>query len=176
MNSEARSMTGFEWLLLIVLSILWGGSFFFISIAVSFFPPFTIVALRLSIAAVFLLAVVYLGGSGLPGDRSIWLAFLGMGVLNNAIPFTLIVWGQTQIASGLASILNATTPFFTLIIPVIAIVLGCAVLGERLEIKHFVGMGLISLGLLAIDGRLFRLVQHRFCTRPAVLSAAEKES
>lgn len=108
-------MSSFEWLLLIILSILWGGSFFFVGIAVDAFPPFTIVAIRVSLAAVALVAVVFLSGLRLPTSPGVWLAFFGLGIINNLIPFSLIAWGQTYIASGLASILNATTPIFGVI-------------------------------------------------------------
>lgn len=105
-----------EWGMLLVLSVLWGGSFFFIGVAVKELPPFTIVALRVGLAAVALLVVIRALGLAMPGDRRTWLAFVGMGLLANLIPFCLIVWGQTRIASGLASILNATTPLFTVIV------------------------------------------------------------
>ena len=111
-----RSMTAHEWLLLLSLSVLWGGSFFFIGVAVTELPPFTIVVLRVALAALALHIIVRAMGQSMGLDLRIWLAFLGMGVLNNAIPFSLIVWGQTHIASGLASILNAMTPIFTVIV------------------------------------------------------------
>lgn len=109
-------MTGRVWLLLGILSLLWGGSFFFIGIAVRELPPLTIVASRVALAALVLLPALHLMGQHLPRERAIWLAFFGMGLLNNVIPFTLIVWGQSQIPSGLASILNATTPISTAIV------------------------------------------------------------
>lgn len=115
MNSKLNSMNSQEWLLLIILSIVWGGSFFFVGVAVEVLPPLTIVALRVSLAASALLAVVHFTGLRMPTDPKIWIAFICMGVLNNVIPFSLIVWGQTHIASGLASILNATTPMFTIV-------------------------------------------------------------
>jgi drug/metabolite transporter (DMT)-like permease len=101
---------------LLALSILWGGSFFFVGVAVGDLPPFTIVALRVGLAALGLGAVVLLAGERMLFERPIWLAFAVMGLINNAVPFTLIVWGQTHIASGLASILNATTPLFGVIV------------------------------------------------------------
>lgn len=306
MQSTVKSMSPYEWLLLTILSILWGGSFFFVGVAVEALPPLTIVTLRVFLAAIALLAVVYFTGSRMPSNPTVWIAFIGMGVLNNVIPFTLIVWGQTHIASGLASILNATTPMFTvvaahfltrdekmsklkvlgvvfglagvaimigrealgglgenilgqfavlgaaisyslagiygrrfrqlgikpvvtatgqvtassliliplalfydrpftlpmpeleiwlaivglalfstalayilyfrilstagatnvllvtLLIPVSAILLGTAILGEQLELKHMIGMGLISIGLLSMDGRMFQLIHGRF--------------
>lgn len=115
MKSEVKTMSQAEWLLLILLSIVWGGSFFFVGVAVEALPPLTIVALRVSLAALTLWAVVYFTGLRISGDPKVWVAFMFMGILNNVIPFSLIVWGQTHIASGLASILNATTPMFTIV-------------------------------------------------------------
>ncbi|MBV9751147.1 MAG: DMT family transporter [Hyphomicrobiales bacterium] len=105
-----------EWGMLVALSILWGGSFFFNAIAVKELAPFTTVFLRVGVAALILNAVLPLFGYRLPRAPRIWAVFFGMGLLNNAVPFTLFVWGQTHIASGLASILNATTPLFTVIV------------------------------------------------------------
>ncbi|MHC5233089.1 DMT family transporter [Brucella sp. LJL56] len=105
-----------EWAMLIILSVLWGGSFFFNGVAVRELPPFTIVTLRVGLAALALVVLIRMMGLSLPKDRHIWWAFFGMGFLNNLLPFSLIVWGQTQIASGLASILNATTPLFGVIV------------------------------------------------------------
>ena len=102
-----------EWLLLITLSILWGGSFFFNAVTLDDLPPLTVVFARVAIAAGALWLVVVLRGQRLAVAPGLRLAFAAMGALNNVIPFTLIVWGQTRIGSGLASILNATTPLFT---------------------------------------------------------------
>jgi drug/metabolite transporter (DMT)-like permease len=318
MQPTVKSMSPYEWLLLIILSILWGGSFFFVGIAVEALPPLTIVTLRVFLAAIALLAIVYFTGLRMPSSPTVWIAFIGMGVLNNVIPFTLIVWGQTHIASGLASILNATTPLFTvvaahfltrdekmsklkvlgvvfglagvaimigdealgglgdsilaqfavlgaaisyslagiygrrfrqlgikpvvtatgqvtassliliplaifydrpftlpmpeldiwlaivalalfstalayilyfrilstagatnvllvtLLVPVSAILLGTAILGEQLELKHMIGMGLISIGLLSIDGRVFQLIRERFCIQKTSTSTTNE--
>jgi drug/metabolite transporter (DMT)-like permease len=111
-----RSMTASEWAMLLAMSVLWGGSFFFVGIAVKELPPLTIVTLRVGLAAAMLCVTLRLLGQPLPFERRGWAAFFGMGLLNNAIPFCLIVWGQTHIASGLAAILNATTPLFTVIV------------------------------------------------------------
>jgi drug/metabolite transporter (DMT)-like permease len=105
-----------EWAMLITLSVLWGGSFFFVGVAVTDLPPLTIVTLRVGIAAITLWCIVLVMGLRPPKSLEVWAAFLGMGLLNNVIPFALIVWGQTQIASGLASILNAATPIFTVVV------------------------------------------------------------
>ena len=114
--SGASRMGPVEWGLLILLSILWGGSFFFAEVALAELPPFTVVLGRVGIAALALLALVYATGRRMPAGWAPWGAFFAMGFLNNLIPFSLIVWGQTQIASGLASILNATTPLFTVVL------------------------------------------------------------
>jgi drug/metabolite transporter (DMT)-like permease len=111
-----RTMTPGEWAMLLALSVLWGGSFFFTAIAVKELPPLTIVALRVGLAAAMLYTAMRLAGLNLPRDRKVWAAFFAMGLLNNVIPFCLIVWGQTYIASGLAAILNATTPLFTVVV------------------------------------------------------------
>lgn len=110
-----RTMSAPEWAMLLNLSVLWGGSFFFTNVALSALPPFTLVVLRVGLAALILNAVLPLLSFRMPRGVRIWAAFLGMGLLNNAVPFCLIVWGQTHIASGLAAILNATTPLFTVV-------------------------------------------------------------
>jgi len=115
-----RTMGSLEWSMLVALSILWGGSFFFTSIALTGLPPFTIVVLRVGIAAIVLNLVLPVLGLRVPMTLRAWAAFFSLGVLSNALPFCLIVWGQTQITSGLASILNATTPLFTVLIAHVA--------------------------------------------------------
>jgi drug/metabolite transporter (DMT)-like permease len=104
------------WALLLVLGLIWGGSFFFARVAVLEVPPFTLVFLRLSIAAVAL--HIYLHGRfGLFQTLAAnWRPFLVLGFVNNALPHTLIFFGQTEIGAGLASILNATTPIWTVLI------------------------------------------------------------
>src|SRR5215469_13331383 len=111
----SKVMSGADGLMLISLSLLWGGSFFFNDIAVRELPTITVVTVRVGLAAVVLLLVARIGATRVLA-RLPWSAFLVMGILNNAIPFLLIVWAQTQIASGLAAILNATTPLFTVVV------------------------------------------------------------
>ncbi|TQI76089.1 threonine/homoserine efflux transporter RhtA [Bosea sp. AK1] len=115
-SAPALRMGPFEWFLLIVLSILWGGSFFFNKLTVAEWPPFAVVQVRVGLAALALLLVVRIAGQSMAVGRELWLAFFGMGILNNLIPFSLFLWGQQQIASGLASILNATTPIFAVLV------------------------------------------------------------
>ena len=105
-----------DWLLLVFLSVLWGATFFFIAVASPEVPPFTLVLARVGIAALALAPLVYLMGHRLPSGIAAWLPFAVLAIINNVIPFTLIVHGQQHIASGLAAVLNATTPLFTLIV------------------------------------------------------------
>lgn len=111
-----RSMSLAEWGMLLALSVLWGGSFFFIGVAVKELPTFTIVVARVAGAAIILWSVLQLMGLRMPRDGRAWQAFFSMAFINNVIPFSLIAWGQSHIASGVASILNATTPLFAVII------------------------------------------------------------
>jgi drug/metabolite transporter (DMT)-like permease len=113
---EISNMNINSWLLLLLLSFLWGGSFFFIEIALTGLPIFTIVFLRVFIGTTILFAFLLITGKKIPKSKRIWLNFLVMGLLNNVIPFCLIVSGQRFISGGFASILNATTPFFTVIV------------------------------------------------------------
>ena len=114
-GAAARAMSGREWAMLLALSVLWGGSFFFNGAAVRELPSLTLVWLRVAVATAALLLALRLLGQRLPAPGRAWGALLGMGLLNNVVPFALIVWGQHHIASGLASILNATTPLFAVL-------------------------------------------------------------
>jgi drug/metabolite transporter (DMT)-like permease len=82
-------------------------------VALAALPVLTLVAARVLLAALILALVATLAGSGLPRAPRVWAALLAMGLLNNVIPFSLIVWGQQTLASGVAAVLNATTPLFT---------------------------------------------------------------
>lgn len=108
-------MTAREWAMLLALSVLWGGSFFFMAVALGGFPPFTIVLGRVALAAAALALACRALGLALPRTREAWLACAGMGLLNNAIPFTLVVAGQQYIPSGLAAVVNAATPVFAVL-------------------------------------------------------------
>ena len=192
-------------------------------------PPFTLVLGRVSIAALALNLLVRVRGYRMPGDLRGWLPYFAMGTLNNLVPFSLIFWGQTQIAGGLAATLNAMTPVFTIIlahlmtaderlslhrgvgtavsvagvavligpsavdgiglfstalayiicfrilaaagatklllvtflIPVSAVFLGVVVLGEAFSNTQVIGMAVIGLGLIAMDGRTAGYLSRR---------------
>jgi drug/metabolite transporter (DMT)-like permease len=109
-------------------------------------PPLTIVTLRVGLAAIALWSIAIVLGHRPPKNSSVWLAFFGMGLLNNAIPFVLIVWGQTQIASGLASVLNATTPLFTVLVA------GLFLPDERATPMKLIGVAVGFVGVVVMIG------------------------
>ena len=115
MAAAQRAMTPREWGLLALLSLLWGGSFFFVAVAVKELPPLTLVALRVGLAAALMWASAPLIGVSPPKSMRAVAALAVLGFGNNALPFALIAWGQTHLPSGLASILNAATPLFTVL-------------------------------------------------------------
>ncbi|MBB4953023.1 drug/metabolite transporter (DMT)-like permease [Agrobacterium vitis] len=139
-------MTTQEWAMLMVLSVLWGGSFLFVGILVKVWPPLTIVTARVGLAALALWIIVRASGLTVPRSPKVWLAFLGMGILNNVIPFCLIVWGQTRIPGGLAAIFNATTPLFGVLI---AHVLTS---DEKLTLNRLVGVLVGLAGVVVMIG------------------------
>src|SRR5687768_1044934 len=109
-------MGGREWAMLVALSVLWGGSFLFVGVAVREVPPLTLVFLRVTLAAIALQVTLVAFGIRLPREARVWSALLVMSFINNIIPFSLIAWAQSHIAGGLASILNATTPLFGVVV------------------------------------------------------------
>jgi len=132
--------------MLLILGALWGGSFFFGEVALSEVPPLTITLHRVIWALPILASIVLLKGIYIPRSPKIWGAYLVMGALNNAIPFSLIIWGQTQIESGLASILNGTTAMFG------AVVAGLLLRDEPLTAKKIGGASLGIAGVAVIMG------------------------
>lgn len=135
-----------DWALLLTLSVLWGGSFFFAEVALAELGPLTLVFGRVAIAAVVLVVLIHATGRRLPGDPRLWFAFAIMGLINNVIPFGLIFWGQTQISSGLASILNATTPLFSVLLA------HFLASNERLSLPRAAGVCLGIAGVAVIIG------------------------
>ena len=105
-----------DWLILGILALIWGGAFFFIGVAVRHVPPLTYVWLRLSIAAAAMWLFLRFKGQSVGLPKQVWGSILLLALLNNAIPFVLFGWSQTHIASGLASILNATTPIWGVLV------------------------------------------------------------
>lgn len=147
-----RTMGGLDWVLLLSLTLVFGCAFFLGDLGLRSFGPLTVAAGRVAIAAVVLTCVALLRGSRFPADAKTLLALLVMGALNNAIPFSLIFWGQTRIDSGLAAILNATTPIFT-------VLLSHLVGDERLSLRRVGGVlfGFAGVAVLIGPGALSHL-------------------
>ena len=139
-------MDACDWVMLITLATVWGGSFLFNAILVAELPVITIVAIRVTVAALALWGFARVTRRKIPTTPQVWGALLILGVLNNAIPFSLIVQGQTQITSGLASILNATTPLFTILVA------GFFLTDERFSILRVLGVIVGFSGVILMVG------------------------
>jgi drug/metabolite transporter (DMT)-like permease len=139
-------MDAFDWVMLITLATVWGGSFLFNAILVAELPVITIVAIRVTVAALALWGFARVTRRKIPTTPQVWGGLLILGVLNNAIPFSLIVQGQTQITSGLASILNATTPLFTILVA------GFFLTDERFSILRVLGVIVGFSGVILMVG------------------------
>jgi drug/metabolite transporter (DMT)-like permease len=135
-----------EWALLVILSLFWGASFFFYKVLVSELPPFTIVMGRVGIAALVLNVLLRARGGRLPSRWPEWRDYFVMAALNNVIPFALIAYGERHISSGLASILNAMTPIFTVLLA------HWATHNEKLSWNKAVGIGFGFAGVIILIG------------------------
>lgn len=101
---------------LLLLGALWGASFLFIKIGVAEMPPATLVAIRLAVGAAILLGVLYARGLRMPTNLRAWGDMFFVGIIGTVVPYMLITWGEQHITSGMASILNATMPLFTVLL------------------------------------------------------------
>jgi drug/metabolite transporter (DMT)-like permease len=146
MQTANRPMSLVAWVMLIALSVLWGGSFIFNQWALDELDPFAVVAGRVILAAIALQVIVRVAGVSMPRDWRAWRPWLVMGIINNVIPFSLIVWGQTEIGAGLASILNATTPLFAVLIAHVATT------DERLTANRLAGVLVGFAGVIVLIG------------------------
>ncbi len=140
------AMTPRAWAELLVLGTIWGGSFLANRIALNEVPVLTTVAVRVALAAVVLWGIVLARGTPLPRQPRLWAALLGMGLLNNVLPFTLITWGQLAVPSGLAAIINASTALFGVLLA--ALVFG----DERLTGRRLAGVALGMAGVATAIG------------------------
>jgi drug/metabolite transporter (DMT)-like permease len=188
MAAQDTSIDARDWLLLGLLSILWGGSFFFNGMVLKELPPFTLVFLRVALAALMLLPLLRLNRIRFPAGLSGWMPFIAIGLFNNVLPFSLIVVGQTYIPSGLASILNATTPLFTVavmtaageemlqarrIAGVIVGLIGVIILhGDGLGLERGQGLGILLCLLAALSYGVSALVARRLPSNVPPLGAA----
>ena len=139
-------MSARNWGLLLLLALLWGSSFFFYKVLVAVLPPITVVLGRVGLAAVAMNLWLLAQGQAMPLSGRLWLRFLLLGFLNSTLPFVLIAWGETRIDSGLASILNATTPIF------MVAVAHWGTEDEKLSPGKAVGIALGILGVMVLVG------------------------
>jgi len=188
MNPKDTSIDARDWLLLGLLSVLWGGSFFFNGVVLKELPPFTLVFLRVALAALMLLPLLWLYRIRFPVGLSGWKPFIAIGLFNNVLPFSLIVVGQTFIPSGLASVLNATTPLFTVVVMtfageeklsarriagVVVGLIGVVILhGDGLGLERGQGLGILLCLAAALSYGVSALVARRFLSDSPPLGAA----
>jgi len=140
---------------LILLSVPWGASFLFMKVALQELPIVTIVFSRVWIASLSRLVLIKVFNNEFPKGIKVWRAFFIMDFTNNVVPFSLLVWGMAEIASGLAAAGATNIALVKLLVPVSAIIFGWLILGETLLTNHLIGMAVITLGLLAVGGRLW---------------------
>jgi drug/metabolite transporter (DMT)-like permease len=157
-----------DYALLGLLSLLWGGSFTLIKIAVADYPPATLAALRMAIGGAALLVLARAQGLRLPRSGRRWAELLLQGLLQGALPFSLISWGEMHMASGLAGVINSTVPMFVFLISVFA------VRSARFAMLKFIGvlLGLTGVATLAGAQSLTQLSSTAALPVLAVLAAS----
>ncbi len=186
---QSLNMAAQDWVLLFLLSAIWGGSFLFGRVAVQEVPPMTLVLARVGIAAIALNGFLLFFASKITHSKSLWLGFAGMGILNNIIPFGLIFYGQLEIGAGLAAIINAMTPIWTLLIAhwttgdeklsrnkIIGIVLGFAGVALLIGVDALTGLQSSLIAQLAVLGATISygcasVFGRRFYQVPAIETA-----
>ncbi len=190
--SDKRAPPMREYALLVLLSLLWGGSFTLIKVAVAGYPPATLVAIRILFGGLLLAAIAFAQGVQFPTSRRRWAELFLQGVLQSALPFTLISWGEIHLPSGLAGVMNSTVPMFVFLISVFAlgaapfvlrkflgVVLGLAGVAAMAGLGSIAGAGgeVNVLAVLAVVGASASyacgaLFGHRFDDQPAIVTAS----
>lgn len=165
--STTLRMDPLAWTMLIALATIWGLSFPIAEIALTGLPVLTVVALRVALGTVVLWAVVFALRLPVPRSGAAWGALVILGVINNAVPFSLIVWGQTTITAGLAAVLNATTPLFA------GLLAGVFLPDERLTPARLGGimLGVAGVAVIVGPGALGAMGEH-VLAQLAVVGAA----
>jgi len=135
-----------QWSLLLSLGVIWGASFLSVEKALESFTPITIAALRIGLAAIILTGVSFIMGVGLPKDRRTWVFAFGMGMFSNAVPFTLLAWGQQHVTTGYAGITMAVVPL--LVLPLSHFLIP----GMRLTLKKTIGFSIGFIGVVVLIG------------------------
>ena len=165
---KGRQLKAKEWTAFGLLGLIWGSSFLWIRIAVQDIGPFTLVALRLLFGLLGLLAVMAYKKQPIPRDRRTLRSLAIMGIINTALPFTLISWGETRIESSLASILNGTVPLFAIIIAHLWLH------DERITLARIIGLLVGFVGVVILVGRDFDIesLGGNFLGQLAVIAAS----
>lgn len=161
-------MSNADWLRLIVLSLVWGGAFFFVEVAVGHLRPMTVVLARVGLGAGLLALILLASRTPFPRGRRAWVALAVMGAMNNALPFTMFAAAQTRIDSGLAAILNATTPIWAVLIAHLATA------DDRITPRRLAGLGAGFAGVVVLmggAGTSGTLAAQALCLAAAVLYA-----
>jgi drug/metabolite transporter (DMT)-like permease len=146
MTSRPLTIDRRDGALLVFLSVLWGGGYVLAGIALKDLPPLTIVWARVTIGALTLLPVIFIYKDTLPRSLRGWWPFFGMGLLNNVIPFSLLILGQSHTSAALTAIVNATTPLFTVLVT-------AAYGEERLTASKVIGVLLGLAGVAILRGQ-----------------------
>ncbi len=146
MRQSAPAMDSVSWGLLGLLSLLWGGSFFFYKILVAALPPFTVVFGRVGLAALALNLLLIIRRDPMPASLRLWSGFLVLGVFNCALPFCCFAWSELRLSSGMAAILNATTPIFAVLVA------SALPTGERMTAARAAAVAFGFLGVIVLVG------------------------
>jgi drug/metabolite transporter (DMT)-like permease len=162
-SATAPALGAADWGRLLILSVFWGGSFLFIKIAVTELPPLLVVLARVSIGAAALHLAAGWTRAQIPWNRALAVRLLVLGLLNNAIPFSLIFFGQREIPAGLGAILNSTMPIFSVVLAhylthdepmtgrrIIGVLMGVAGVVVLMGFGAITGSGRELLGMAAI--------------------------
>lgn len=135
-----------NWVRLAALGIIWGSSFMLVEIALEGIGPFTLVAARITLAALMLWALCYPICGGLPRRRIVWVFALGSAILSNSLPFALLTWGQTYLPSGVTGVFMAVMPFIALALSHVFVA------GERMTGRNVAGLAIGFAGMLVLFG------------------------
>ena len=160
MSGHRQPPAALDWGLLALLGVVWGGAFLGVELALDSLAPIWVATGRIALAAALLLGIALIAGDGLPGfatrtDRRVWLHCFGMGMFTNAIPFSLLAWGQQYVTSSFAGITMAVVPL--LVLPMSHFLIP----GEQLTRRRvagfaigFAGVVLLIAGEQVASGRL----------------------
>jgi drug/metabolite transporter (DMT)-like permease len=136
-----------DWLVFIILGTIWGSSFLWIKIAIQEISPLLLVTLRLSFAIITLTIAAIIARPLWPQSKRLWLILVFFGLINTAIPYFLISWGEQYIDSAVAAILNSSTPLFAMLIAHIFLD------DDRITLPRLTGLLIGFVGIVIIVSR-----------------------